>query len=404
MGIAPYKTFTFDGVSSDTYGVYLTGEGVFNAPERSVEMIQIAGRNGDYALDLGKFNNITVTYKAGMYDVNESNFATKVANLRNWLCSKVGYCRLSDDYNPNEYRMGVYASGLKVDHEMLIAGEFELTFECKPQRFLTSGETATTVANNGTLTNPTNFEAEPLLAVKGYGDVRFNGYTINLQNVQIGTTLLASSGISSTVALDMDSMNTGDSFTVSGAVLQRLFLPETSAYTVRVNTVGAGTNCTVTKSSSHALAVRPNDKTFAKGTSSSLSFSVASSTIRVTKVADGTNTDTSVTLSGSVAYDGDSTLTFSLSVSPSSITNVQITQKTSTPDIYGTSTMSALGNPTYIDCSIGECYMIKNSKIISLNSLISLGSDLPKLSTGTNTFTKDNTITELKVTPNWWQV
>ena len=53
MGLAPYNTFTFDGKSSADFGVYLTGEGVFNAPERAVEMLSIPGRNGDYALDPG---------------------------------------------------------------------------------------------------------------------------------------------------------------------------------------------------------------------------------------------------------------------------------------------------------------------------------------------------------------
>ena len=398
------RTFTFAGTASSTYDLFITEAAPYNAPPRSVEMIEVPGRNGAYALDNGYFENIEVTYRVCVSKSNHTNFQSEITSVRNWLCSKVGYQRLTDDYNPNEYRMAIYKSGLESDDVFWNGAEFDITFECKPQRFLTSGETATTVANNGTLTNPTNFEAEPLLAVKGYGDVRFNGYTINLQNVQIGTTLLASSGSSSTVALDMNSMNTGDSFTVSGVTIRKSFLPSSTSYRTRIESIGAGTNCTASGAWTSAFNVIPNDKTFTKGTSGSLSFSIASSTIRVTKKSDGTYTDTSVTLSGSVAYDGSSTLTISLSVSPSSITNVEIHQSTSTPDIYGTSTMSALGNPTYIDCSIGECYMIKNSEVISLNSLISLGSDLPKLSTGTNTFTMDNTITELKVTPNWWQV
>ena len=174
MGIAPYKYFTFDGESSRNYDVYLTGTGVFNAPQRAVDLLEIPGRNGNYALDHGKFKNISVTYKAGIVDYSESNFADKVSAVRNWLCSKVGYKRLSDDYNPNEYRMAVYKSGVNIEHEDLRTGTFEITFDCKPQRWLTSGETATAVANNGTLSNPTLFDSEPLLAVKGYGTIGFN--------------------------------------------------------------------------------------------------------------------------------------------------------------------------------------------------------------------------------------
>lgn len=390
----------FDDIDTrNLSNIYVFPNKVDDTPKRVYEVKNIAGRNGGLYVDQYRFEDVEHTYSiAALTKADGVDFINKLA-------SKIGYFRLSDSFNPDEYYMAVFTSGAEVIMpSSRNKSVFEITFTRKPQRWLTSGETATTVANNGTLTNPTLFEAEPLLAVKGYGDVSFNGYTINLQNVQIGTTLLASSGIGSTVALDMDSMNTGDSFTVSGVTIRKSFVPSTTSYRARIESIGAGTNCTVSGTWTSAFNVIPNDKTFTKGTSGSLSFSIASSTIRVTKKSDWTYTDTSVTLSGSVAYDGSSTLTISLSVSPSSITNVEIHQSTTTPDIYGTSTMSALGNPTYIDCSIGECYMIKNSKIISLNSLISLGSDLPKLSTGTNTFTKDNTITELKVTPNWWQV
>ena len=46
-----YKGLVFDGVDSRDYGIYITGDAVFNSPERDVEMIEIPGRNGAYALD-----------------------------------------------------------------------------------------------------------------------------------------------------------------------------------------------------------------------------------------------------------------------------------------------------------------------------------------------------------------
>lgn len=149
MGIRPYKAFTFDGESSLDYGVYLTGEGVFDAPERAVEMLEIPGRNGNYVLDQGRFQNISVTYKAGIVDYSETDFATMVSDVRNWLCSKVGYCRLEDDYNPNEYRMAAFVAGIEVDHDDLQTGEFDITFDCKPQRWLAEGETPITIGEWG---------------------------------------------------------------------------------------------------------------------------------------------------------------------------------------------------------------------------------------------------------------
>ena len=44
--MAMMQSITFGGVNSADYGIYIGGEGVFNAPKREVEMIEIPGRNG----------------------------------------------------------------------------------------------------------------------------------------------------------------------------------------------------------------------------------------------------------------------------------------------------------------------------------------------------------------------
>ena len=89
---AIFKTLRFDGTSlgtggvlSSDYGVYITGEAVFNAPTRRVNMIQIPGRNGLFAQDEGSFDNLTVTYPAGLFGVTEADFADAISNFRNAL-------------------------------------------------------------------------------------------------------------------------------------------------------------------------------------------------------------------------------------------------------------------------------------------------------------------------------
>lgn len=425
MGVAPYKTFTFDGVSSSTYGVYITGQGVFNAPQRAVEMIEIPGRNGNHALDQGRFENIEVTYKCGMFDVTESNFATKVSNFRNWICSKVGYVKLSDEYNPDEYRMAVYKNGLEVDHEMLIAGEFEITFECKPQRWLTSGETAVTVANNGTLSNPTLFDSEPLLAVKGYGTIGFNGYEIEIENVTLGEVVIADSesivgssenGTTMTYYIDTGIVNSSDTFTVNATFKTSLkVVSDNGDKTAKTGTI-SDTNANFS-SVSRVTGVSPNTKRY---------FQIENTTTAVCSFTIGTastqtNTATATITTANDTYWAQQKIEYT-QPTENGVTKNKIvikfvgfnlsedfamyprTLEVDTNSIVVDSTASALGNPTYIDCDIGEAYMIKNSEIVSLNGVISLGSDLPKLASGTNTFTYDNTVTELKVTPRWWKV
>lgn len=141
MGII--KGFTFDGEKSLDYDIGITGSAVYNAPTKDVDMVKIPGRNGELALDHGRFNNIEVTYPAGFGDTNQPDFAERISDLRNALASRVGYKRLEDEYNPDEYRMAVYKSGLEVNPVQYgRAGEFDIVFDCKPQRYLKSGEVA----------------------------------------------------------------------------------------------------------------------------------------------------------------------------------------------------------------------------------------------------------------------
>ena len=184
---AIFNSLVFGGVSSADYGIYITGEAVFNAPKRAVETVSVPGRNGDIIIDQGHWENIEVTYPAGTFGMSETEFRTALSDFRNAIVSQLGYQRLSDTYHPDEYRMGTYVEGLEVNtksHNK--AGEFDLIFNCKPQRWLTEGETAVTVASGDTLTNPTLYESHPLLMVEGYGGLRFGEIRFYLRSATYG--------------------------------------------------------------------------------------------------------------------------------------------------------------------------------------------------------------------------
>lgn len=173
------NSIIFGGVDSADYGIYIGGEGTFNAPKRDVEMISIPGRNGAFALDKGRFENIEVTYSAFNYETDLATFAQNLSDFRNAICSQKGYQRLTDTFHTDEYRMAAYISGLEIKPiEHNTASTFDIVFDCKPQRFLTSGETVTTMTGSGTITNPTQFESKPVLVVTGTGTLTVNGTSI----------------------------------------------------------------------------------------------------------------------------------------------------------------------------------------------------------------------------------
>ena len=204
--MAVFNSFTFDGINSLDSGVYITGQAVFNAPERVVDMIAVPGRNGAISIDQGRFENIEVTYPAGCFADSKEDFAEKIADLRNEFASRYTYKRLTDTYNPDEFRLGLYKAGLGVSAVRYnSAGEFDIVFDCKPQRFLTSGETAQTVTQSGSMANPTLFDAKPLLAVTGSGILTLGTQTM---------TIIARASSSSVLYIDCESQ---EAWEVSGA-------------------------------------------------------------------------------------------------------------------------------------------------------------------------------------------
>ena len=411
MAIAPtgniFKGFVFDGESSKNYGIYITGEAVYNAPERDVEMITIPGRSGQFALDNGRFENIEVTYPAGIFANDETSFAEAVSDFRNILCSRKGYVRLTDEYNPNEYRLAVYKSGLEVSPAQLKAGEFEITFDCKPQRFLTSGEAAVTVTNGQTITNPTLFDASPLLEFEGYGDITFAGQTIHIDNAPFGSIAVCGSTTRTSNAftgtLHLDNVNTGDSIFVDRVKLEMDYTtskdPSRSIDNVVVR---SATNATGTTSADgRHRTIQLNDITFTKGTDDSITGSVR---FDVYYTLNGVSSIYNVTSSITVEYDA------SVSKIRFSITNnagdyfTKDAQSTTVPTIYAYSTKSTVSGTAYIDLDIGEAWSDNGGAVTSLNNIVQMPAELPTLQTGGNTFTVSNTITSLKVTPRWWKV
>ena len=168
---------TYDSVDSSSFGVFISGEGVFDAPARRGEMITIPGRNGSLFMDEGVFENITVEYPAFIGTGYEALFRDRLGDLRSALTSRGNYKRLEDTYHPDEFRLGVYRSGLEVDPKVITrAGNFTLKFDCKPQRYLVSGEDPIILTSGALITNPTLFYAKPLLKVIGNGTVRIEPY------------------------------------------------------------------------------------------------------------------------------------------------------------------------------------------------------------------------------------
>lgn len=412
-----YEGFIFDGENSRDYGIYVQDVKVFGAPTRDVEMISIPGRDGEFALDKGRFNNIQVVYTCAFGADSKSDFNTGISDFRNWLASRKGYKRLEDEINTAEYRMAVFKNGLDVSTLNKETGTFEVTFDCKPQRFLKSGETAQEVTSGGTITNPTLFEARPLLQVWGYGDIAIGGGTVEVRDAPFGEITISNStsksyGItdltpaavstSYDIAFSEAGHNAGDTITVNGATAAVgaglwQYAVEDAAASVSAYTFDTLPSVSARSGSPMQFNAQLSVQsfTFTAGTAESKS---------ATFVVSGTHSGSTITVATGTltyAYDGAGTITCTFAVTRGAPYQINMRVETSEITVYSTATASP---PLYVDLDIGEAYKLAAGEIINANNVVALPSELPVLAPGANTITFDNTVQTLKIVPRWWEV
>lgn len=414
--------FVFGDVNSYEYGIDVFFKDIDHTPKRVYEIKEVPGRNGALYIDQNRYEDVSVAYDCiALDDADRKRFV-------NALAAQTGHKRLQDSFNDDEFYDAVFDGDIDptvvADRDQ---SSFTVYFTRSPQRFLTSGETAVSVDDGDTLTNPTLFEAHPLLMAEGYGKIDFNGYEIKLiprdtiGNIQLKEKL-RTSGLSDYYTFDSSLVRNGDEITIRG--LPYSSPPECSIY-VNVDFLlarntqasgysNSGTNTVIAQGmtagdgqnwyASMVMEVAPI--TFAMGVPGTFTASLQSSF----NTQKGSNQfgQGEIEIETTVSYDGNNRI--DVSTTRSIITDTLGVLSTVDNDFSiictttADSSVSALGHPTYIDCEIGEVYKIEGDSVVRLNHRVDLGSQLPKLNMGDNEITYDDTITDLQIIPRWWRV
>lgn len=175
------NTFVFNGKKGSDFGIYISGSGTYNFPERDITKYEVPGRNGDLIVDNGRFKNIALKYPAFI----KQNFKENTDGARMWLLQSSAYHRLEDTYHPDVFRLARFVGPLDWSTRFLNrSGECDLIFDCKPQRFLKSGEIPIISDVEVSVFNPTPFEANPLIRVYGTsGTLTVGNNIVQIQSI-----------------------------------------------------------------------------------------------------------------------------------------------------------------------------------------------------------------------------
>lgn len=187
--------FWFDRIRCDTFGVRLQSPVTFDAPVPRVNTVTVAGRNGDLKFFDGSYEN--VIGNANCFALEESRVDEALNAISKWMFTSFGYHRLETSNEPDYFRLANLSAGLNNDIRRRILAPFTLSFDCKPQKFLKSGERTKIITKSGTVIRNQGFPAKPLITIYGSGTAK----------LQIGDYPVEINTLTDRMTLDCDTQN-----------------------------------------------------------------------------------------------------------------------------------------------------------------------------------------------------
>lgn len=159
------ETFYIDGVDARNFGIYLQKPIEFSEAKPIVEIQSIPGRNGDLVFETGSYENRTGV--ASCFCL-QKDVEKAISAAGRFLMAKHGYRRLETSDDPDHFWLARIENSPRIEHRMRTLAPFEISFDCKPQRFLKSGEekiviehSMATIARK--INNQFGFPARPLI-------------------------------------------------------------------------------------------------------------------------------------------------------------------------------------------------------------------------------------------------
>ena len=188
----------YDGLNSTSYGIVVGRAPSFDKPARKGSAVSVPGRNGNVLFQEDAFEDIPRSYPIWIAEKGQDTLAKRVSDFTDAIYSKKGYLQLTDNFEPDIFRLAYFPGGQNFSNELTMYGESTLQFICRPERFLKTGATAVEVVDGATLTNSTHYTAKPLIYIQ----------TASEQTVEIsigGKTIVAE--VEDYLYIDCETMN-----------------------------------------------------------------------------------------------------------------------------------------------------------------------------------------------------
>ena len=176
------ETFYLDGVDARSVGIHLQAPLTFSEAVPISEAQSIPGRNGDLIFETGSYENRSGS--ASCFCM-QRDVEKALRNASQFFMSKKGYRRLETSDDPDHFWLARVENAPRIEQRLRTLAPFDIGFDCKPQRFLKSGETVIKLTESSSIFNMTGYDALPLILVGGHGEgvLTVGNRTVNISNI-----------------------------------------------------------------------------------------------------------------------------------------------------------------------------------------------------------------------------
>lgn len=123
--------FSFDGKTSEEFGILVEDHDFWKLPKRRIEFIQVPGRTGDLIIDDGSRENFTVIFQCHI-EIEPEDKTMLLYELDEWLNGPKGYRDLiifiDDEYQKS--LDAVFVGEITLPNTEYFYSDFELEFNC----------------------------------------------------------------------------------------------------------------------------------------------------------------------------------------------------------------------------------------------------------------------------------
>ena len=130
------NTFTFNGHSSDEFGIRIERKPDLNRSGRKYKSATVNGRNGNIYQLQDAWDEVTVAYHIYAGGREKGDVLPAFTDIIEWLNSADDYAVLTDSYDPEHYRLAVFVDSTDIESQWYTIGEATIKFRCQPQRYL----------------------------------------------------------------------------------------------------------------------------------------------------------------------------------------------------------------------------------------------------------------------------